>query len=67
MNNAGVSVVKPLHEHTPEEWDRVMDVNVKSIYWAARHVIPVMRRQGGGVILNTASISGVVGIPGQGA
>jgi NAD(P)-dependent dehydrogenase (short-subunit alcohol dehydrogenase family) len=67
VNNAGVSVVKPLHEHTPEEWDRVMGVNVKSIYWAARHVVPVMRRQGGGVILNTASISGVVGIPGQGA
>jgi NAD(P)-dependent dehydrogenase (short-subunit alcohol dehydrogenase family) len=67
VNNAGVSVVKPIHEHTPEEWDRVMAVNVKSIYWAARHVIPVMRRQGGGVILNTASISGVVGIPGQGA
>jgi NAD(P)-dependent dehydrogenase (short-subunit alcohol dehydrogenase family) len=67
VNNAGVSVVKPLHEHTPQEWDRVLAVNVKSIYWAARHAVPVMRRQGGGVILNTASISAVVGIPGQGA
>jgi NAD(P)-dependent dehydrogenase (short-subunit alcohol dehydrogenase family) len=67
VNNAAVSVVKPIHEHTPEEWDRVMGVNVKSIYWAARHVIPVMKRQGGGVILNTGSISGVVGLPGQGA
>jgi NAD(P)-dependent dehydrogenase (short-subunit alcohol dehydrogenase family) len=67
VNNAGVAVVKPIHEHTPEEWERVLGVNVKSIYWAARHAIPVMRRQGGGVILNTASISGVVGIPGQGA
>jgi NAD(P)-dependent dehydrogenase (short-subunit alcohol dehydrogenase family) len=66
VNNAAVSVVKPLHEHTSEEWDRVMGVNVKSIYWAARHVIPVMKRQGGGVILNTGSISGVVGLPGQG-
>jgi NAD(P)-dependent dehydrogenase (short-subunit alcohol dehydrogenase family) len=67
VNNAGVSVVKPLHEHTPEEWDAVMGVNVKAVYWAARHVIPVMMKQKSGVILNTGSISGEVGIPGQGA
>jgi NAD(P)-dependent dehydrogenase (short-subunit alcohol dehydrogenase family) len=67
VNNAGVSVVKPLHEHTPEEWDAVMDVNVKAVYWAARHVIPIMMKQKSGVILNTGSISGQVGIPGQGA
>lgn len=67
VNNAGVSVVKPLHEHTPEEWDRVMNVNLKAAYWAARHVIPVMMRQKSGVILNTGSISGQVGIPMQGA
>lgn len=67
VNNAGVSVVKPLHEHTPEEWDAVMDTNVKAVYLAARHVIPVMIRQHGGVILNTGSISGQVGLPLQGA
>jgi dihydroanticapsin dehydrogenase len=44
-----------------------MNVNVKAIYWAARHVIPVMKRRGGGVILNTGSISGVAGFPNQGA
>jgi NAD(P)-dependent dehydrogenase (short-subunit alcohol dehydrogenase family) len=67
INNAAVSVVKPLHEHTPEEWDAVMNTNVKAIYWAARLVIPVMIERGGGVILNAGSISGEVGIPGQGA
>ena len=67
VNNAGVSVVKPLHEHTPAEWDHVMNTNVKAAYWAARHVIPVMIRQGGGVVLNTGSISGQAGIVGQGA
>ncbi len=67
MNNAGVALAKPLHEHTPEQWDRVMNVNAKAIYWAARHVIPVMIQQRSGVILNTGSISGQVGIPGQGA
>jgi NAD(P)-dependent dehydrogenase (short-subunit alcohol dehydrogenase family) len=66
INNAGVAVVKAIHEHTPEEWDWVMNVNVRSIYLSARHVIPVMKRQGG-VILNTGSISGVVGLPLQGA
>ncbi|WP_165232865.1 SDR family NAD(P)-dependent oxidoreductase [Aquisphaera insulae] len=67
INNAGISVVKPLHEHTPEEWDSVMNTNVKGIYWSARHVVPVMIARGGGLILNTGSISGEAGIPGQGA
>ena len=67
VNNAGISVVKPLHEHSPEEWDAVMNTNVKAAYWAARHVIPVMMKQRSGVVLNTGSISGQVGIPTQGA
>ncbi len=67
VNNAGISVVKALHEHSPDEWDRVINTNLKSVYWAARHVIPVMIRQKSGVILNTGSISGQVGIATQGA
>lgn len=67
VNNAGISVVKPLHEHTPQEWDAVLNTNLKSVYWAARHVIPTMMRQRQGVILNTGSISGAVGIATQGA
>jgi dihydroanticapsin dehydrogenase len=67
VNNAGISIVKPIHEHTPEEWDAVMNTNVKAIYLASRYVIPVMMKQGGGVILNTGSISGVAGLTGQGA
>lgn len=66
VNNAAVSVLKPIHEHTSEEWDYVLNANVKSIFWAAKYVIPAMKGKGG-VILNTASISGVVGMPGQGA
>jgi len=64
VNNAGISFVKPLHEHSPEEWDAVMNVNVKSAYWSARHVIPVMMKQRGGIVLNTGSISGAVGLAG---
>jgi NAD(P)-dependent dehydrogenase (short-subunit alcohol dehydrogenase family) len=44
-----------------------MSPNVKAVYLAARHVAPVMMRQRAGVILNTGSISGVAGIPMQGA
>jgi NAD(P)-dependent dehydrogenase (short-subunit alcohol dehydrogenase family) len=67
INNAGSSVVRAIHEHTPEEWDSVMNTNVKAAYWAARHVVPIMIRQHGGLILMTGSISGETGIPGQGA
>jgi NAD(P)-dependent dehydrogenase (short-subunit alcohol dehydrogenase family) len=67
VNNAAVSVVKALHIHTPEEWDAVMNSNVKSLYWAARHVVPVMIERGGGLILVSGSISGEIGIPTQGA
>jgi dihydroanticapsin dehydrogenase len=67
VSNAGVAVVRPIHEHTPAEWDSVMNVNVKALYWAARHVIPVMINQRRGLFLITGSISGEAGIPGQGA
>src|SRR4051794_21336854 len=67
VNNAAVSVIKPIHEHTPAEWEAVMGVNVRAAYFAARHVIPVMMKQKSGVILNMGSISGVVGIATQGA
>ena len=65
--NAAVSVVKPIHQHTPEEWDEVFGSNVKAVYWASRHVIPVMIKQGRGLFLMSGSISGEVGIPTQGA
>jgi NAD(P)-dependent dehydrogenase (short-subunit alcohol dehydrogenase family) len=67
VNNAGVALAKAIHEHTPEEWDLVMNTNVKALYFSARHVVPAMISQRGGVILNTGSISGHVGILKQGA
>lgn len=66
INNAGIACIKPITEVSPEEWDRVMNINVKSLYWAARAVVPVMRKQGGGLFLNTGSISSVCGLPNQG-
>jgi NAD(P)-dependent dehydrogenase (short-subunit alcohol dehydrogenase family) len=67
VSNAAISIVKPVHLHTPEEWDSVINANVKSLYWAARHVIPAMIERKTGLILISGSISGEAGIPTQGA
>lgn len=66
FNNAGVVLVKSVEQMTEEEWDRVMSINVKAAFLATKYVAPVMRRNGGGAILNTGSIAsftGQVGTP----
>jgi 3-oxoacyl-[acyl-carrier protein] reductase len=65
VNNAGwTHRNKPVLEVTEEEFDRVFAVNVKSIYLMTRAVIPLMRAQGGGVILNVGSTAGIRPRPG---
>lgn len=64
VNNAGIAGVnKPTHEITEEEWDKVMNVNVKGVFFCTKHVIPYMRKAGGGSIINLSSIYGLVGAP----
>lgn len=65
--NAGLIVWKPVVETTEEEWDRVQAVNVKGTFLFCRAAIPAMRERGGGAIVSTASISGLVGLPSQSA
>ncbi|HEV2138878.1 MAG TPA: SDR family NAD(P)-dependent oxidoreductase [Nitrososphaerales archaeon] len=61
-NNAGImDGVVPAAEATDELWDRVMAVNLAAPFKASRKVIPQMIKQGGGVILNTASVAGLFG------
>lgn len=64
VNNAGINPVGTVIESTPEEWDRVFAVNVRSVYLLSRLIIPIMREQGGGQIVNTASEVGLVGAVG---
>ena len=65
VNNAGVSHWnQKLTEVSEADFDRVYAVNVKSLFWAARHAVPVMAAQGGGVIVNTASTAGLRPRPG---
>jgi NAD(P)-dependent dehydrogenase (short-subunit alcohol dehydrogenase family) len=61
VNNAGIIHRKNVVETTEEEWDRVMEVNVKSVYLLSKLVIPVMVDSGGGVIVNISSGWGLVG------
>lgn len=61
VNNAGITgVKKPTHEITAQEWDRVMDVNVKGVFYCTKHAIPYMKAAGGGSIINIASVIGMV-------
>jgi NAD(P)-dependent dehydrogenase (short-subunit alcohol dehydrogenase family) len=61
FNNAGVVLVKPLEETTEAEWDWVMSINLKAAFLTIKHVVPHLRRAGGGAILNTGSIGSIVG------
>ena len=61
VNNAGVAELAPLHEVSLESWNRVLAVTLTGTFLGMKHSIPLMRRQGRGVIVNTASISGTAG------
>ena len=61
FNNAGIIRRASVTEINEEEWDRVMAVNVKSIYLMSRYAIPIMTQSGGGAIVNTGSGWGLTG------
>jgi NAD(P)-dependent dehydrogenase (short-subunit alcohol dehydrogenase family) len=61
FNNAGIIRRTTVVDASEEEWDHVIAVNLKSVFLLSKSAIPVMTRQGGGVILNTSSGWGIVG------
>lgn len=61
FNNAGMAEVGLIHETTLESWERVIAVTLTGTFLGMKYAIPIMRRQGGGAIVNTASISGMHG------
>lgn len=61
-NNAGINLFAQLVDTKEEDWDKVMQVNVKSVYLTCKFAIPRMKEQGYGVILNTASAAAIVGL-----
>jgi len=63
VNNAGISHLGTIERTTEADFDRLFDVNVKGVFLCARAAVPAMIAQGGGVILNMASIASLIGIP----
>jgi meso-butanediol dehydrogenase/(S,S)-butanediol dehydrogenase/diacetyl reductase len=67
FNNAGVYVPKTVVDTTEQEWDWVVDVCMKGVFFGCKYTIPHMIKGGGGVIINTASGAGIEGVPRLGA
>jgi NAD(P)-dependent dehydrogenase (short-subunit alcohol dehydrogenase family) len=62
INNAGISGVdKPTHELTEQEWDAVMNVNVKGVFFCTKYAVQHMLKNGSGSIINLSSIYGLIG------
>lgn len=65
VNGAGVSGAGAAHELSVDEWDRVVDVNLKGSYIVAKHVLPTMMAAEAGSIVHVASVEGLEGMPSQ--
>jgi len=63
VNNAGIAHVGTIEQTTPEDLDRLYAVNVRGLFLCSRVAVGIMLPQGGGVILNMASITSLVGVP----
>ena len=62
VNNAGVAgALEPIGSYPVDEWHRVIAVNLNGVFYGMRHAIPVMKKSGGGAIVNMSSILGSVG------
>src|SRR5919198_2286829 len=69
FNNAGIEPTKPAPtaEYEEEEWNRIVDTNLRGVFLCMKYEIPLMLKQGGGAIVNTSSGAGVIGIKGGAA
>jgi NAD(P)-dependent dehydrogenase (short-subunit alcohol dehydrogenase family) len=68
FNNAGIEYkIKPTAEVTEEEWDRIIDIDLRGVFLCMKYEIPLMLKQGGGAIVNTSSGAGVKGFKGGAA
>ncbi len=66
-NNAGVLVIGDVVSLAEADWDRCIDINLKSVFLVSKYAVPALRRAGRGVIINTASVAGKAGGRGYGA
>ena len=65
FNNAGINIANaPIAEVSEADWQRIVSINLTGVFLCMKHEIPAMRRGGGGAIINTASVCGVIGTAG---
>src|SRR5438046_9925364 len=64
FNNAGIEPKKPAPtaDYDEDEWNRIMDINLRGVFLCMKHEIPLILKQGGGAIVNTSSGAGVLGM-----
>jgi NAD(P)-dependent dehydrogenase (short-subunit alcohol dehydrogenase family) len=67
VNNAGVGGFGPVDRMEPEKWHQVIETNLNGVFYCCHEAIPVMRRRGGGWIINIASLAGKNPLPGGAA
>ena len=67
VNNAGVNLRVPVLEFPEDDWDRILDTNLKGYFLVAQAVVPQMIERGYGKVINMSSILGAVGLPNQAA
>lgn len=67
VNNAGISITKHIDDLTAEEYLKVINVNLDSIFYSSKKIVPTMKEAGIGSIINVSSIAGIVGGHGQAA
>ena len=66
FNNAGIEgAMSPIVEYPEDGWSRVLSVNLTGVWLCMKHEIPLMLKEGGGAIVNTASVAGLIGAPGM--
>ena len=62
INNAGIAAHQGIEKTTERDWDKILDTNLKGTFLFLREVLPVMKRQGRGVIVNVSSLLGAAGM-----
>lgn len=63
VNNAGLSSSTPLNNYTEEDYDKIMDLNLKAVFLCSKAIIPYLEEQNGGSIINTSSMVSIYGQP----
>ncbi len=63
VNNAGISARESIYEYSPEEFDKIMTLNVNAVFHCIRAAVPFMKTQGGGSIINMSSMVSIYGQP----